>query len=116
MREGNNFIVNLTNLKKDTRYGYAGYANSVSGTAFGKMRVLVTSYGTVTDIDGNTYQTVRIGKQVWMRDNLKTEKYSDNELINGYYSQETDAQYGKHYTWDAANRSNQESKTDPVQG
>lgn len=33
--------------------------------------------GTVTDIEGNIYKTITIGKQEWMAENLKTARYSD---------------------------------------
>lgn len=36
---------------------------------------------TVSDIDGNIYNTVTIGKQVWMKENLKTSHYSDGSAI-----------------------------------
>ncbi|KMQ50417.1 hypothetical protein CHISP_2664 [Chitinispirillum alkaliphilum] len=37
--------------------------------------------GTLTDIDGNVYTTVRIGNQIWTVENLRTTRYADGTPI-----------------------------------
>lgn len=64
----------------------------------------IRNCGTVTDIDGNEYQTVMMGGDCWMRENLRTLRYADGREIQPLPpSPNNDPQnvirYGRLYTW-----------------
>jgi uncharacterized protein (TIGR02145 family) len=82
---------------------------------------VVNLFNTVTDIDSNVYNTIKIGSQVWMQENLKTSKYNDGTPIPTGLSEEDWANtnsgsytihpkittnkfnYGNLYNWHAIN-------------
>jgi uncharacterized protein (TIGR02145 family) len=49
--------------------------------------------GTVTDKDGNTYATVKIGDNWWMAENLRVTVYRDSSVINKIESTDSDSSW-----------------------
>jgi uncharacterized protein (TIGR02145 family) len=73
----------ITDLLPYTNYFLRAYASNAAGTSYGEQISFMTlhSFGSVTDIEGNTYKTIQIGNQVWMAENLRTTKYNDGATI-----------------------------------
>jgi len=94
------FTSTLTNLTLKTKYYLRAYATNKGGTSYGSTVTFTTLGNTVTDVDGNVYQTVQIGYQVWMAENLKTTKYRNNiALINSTNNSAWESNTSGAYCW-----------------
>jgi len=112
------FSSQISNLNPATTYYVRAYATNDLGTSYGEQITFTTLPAwQFTDIDGNVYDTVNIGTQVWMRQNIKTTKYRNGDPIptnlsnsswqnttTGAYavynnSAANDSIYGKLYNW-----------------
>ena len=84
------FVSTLTNLIPNTTYYVRAYATNSIGTSYGDMISFITEnfvplqdgqpcpgVATLTDVDGNVYNTVQIGWQCWMKENMRTTHYAD---------------------------------------
>ena len=125
----------LTGLSIGKLYFVRAFATNARGTGYGDQLYFTaeSDIQTVTDYDGNVYNTVTIGTQVWMKENLKTTHYSDgwpielglttqsNNVAYYYYPGKNVSNvemYGLLYNWAAVMRNSKSSNANPsgVQG
>ena len=76
------FTSTMTGLTSGTTYYLRAYATNSIGTAYGN-EISFTTYNSdaVTDIDGNYYNIVNIGTQVWLTENLRVTHFADGSSI-----------------------------------
>ncbi len=107
-----------------TKDGYLNYRVMVTNSDTSGIEIkMIECAGTVSDIEGNVYQSVKIGNQVWTVENLRTTKYNDGSPITldtsstswdggdsemyCYYNNTTQTdsikKYGALYNWHAVN-------------
>ena len=122
--------ITVTGLTNGTAYTFTVIATNANGNSLpssASNSVRPHTLTTIYDIDGNLYNLVTIGTQVWTGSNLKTTKFSNGDPIPTTASVTTDisgetapiyqwldmdpllldisATYGRVYTWFAASDS-----------
>lgn len=138
------FTSQLTGLSSNITYHVRAYVTNYLGTVYGEEKnftIPINPDGDVwscpdtpllVDVDGNIYNTVQIGQQCWMRENLRTKKYADGSSIQvgesnsttvGYWyypmnQVENMPTYGLLYNWSATMHGAAPSNSNPsgVQG
>lgn len=135
------FTSSITGLTAITTYYVRAYATNSAGTVYGDQLSFSTprvdgqpcfEAPSLTDADGNIYNTVQIGAQCWMKENLRVTQYTTGITIplgtststttayryNPDFNSSNVETYGYLYNWIAVmnNASSSEANPSGVQG
>lgn len=104
----------LTGLTANTCYTYRAFVTYGGTTVYGEEVMFTTlsvsspfdgqpclDNPTVIDYDSNIYNTVQIGTQCWMKENLRTIHYSDGTSISLGSDTSSTIGYRYNYSWSA---------------
>jgi uncharacterized protein (TIGR02145 family) len=118
------FVCTISGLEINKTYYVRSFATNAAGTAYGDEKAVSTKAfipnGTLTDIEGNTYNRIIIGNQEWLQENLDVSHYRNGDPILqnlpinqqnirlgiwNYYNEDPNvgAIYHKLYNWYAVN-------------
>ncbi len=111
-----------TDLQENTTYYWKVVAKDAEKQSESQVYSFTTKKFDINDVkcvdyDGNEYEVVQIGDQIWMAENLRSLHYSDGTPIPNvrvYNDMEEYAQYyGRLYTWDAVMNGESSSNNNP---
>jgi len=92
--EKGGFESRMSGLNRDMLYFVRSYATNSAGTSYGEERSFMSSIyffdsgNGVIDKDGNKYHTIKLGRQEWMKENLKVSKYRNGDDVQTGLSNE----------------------------
>jgi len=77
------YTYSVTHLKEDVQYTVKAFIIDALGNKYFGEEESFFTHGTVTDIDGNVYLTLRYGNKVWMTENLRVTRFAEGTPLEG---------------------------------
>jgi len=105
------FTSTLSNLTSETTYYVRAYATNEKGTVYGNQQSFITEPETmntngIIDFDGNAYTPIKIGTQIWLKENLKTTHFLNGDVINNVIEGEDYDMHNAYYTYQEFDEAN----------